>query len=85
MIKKLTSTFIAFASMLIFCSFEAVGLSDIKKQQDNIERKILYNKKKHTITLSWSEFGGSGNYIITRGGSRLASGYLQIGSTSKLT
>src|SRR6218665_1111953 len=85
MIKKLTSTFIVFAFMLILCSFEAVDLSDIKKQQDNIERKILYNKKKHTITLSWSEFGDSGNYIITRGGSRLASGYLQIGSTSKLT
>ncbi|MFD2939692.1 hypothetical protein [Flavobacterium notoginsengisoli] len=85
MIKKLTSTFIVFAFMLILCSFEAVDLSGIKKQQDNIERKILYNKKKHTITLSWSEFGDSGNYIITRGGSRLASGYLQIGSTSKLT
>ncbi|SFD69834.1 pectate lyase family protein [Flavobacterium phragmitis] len=85
MIKKSTSVFIAFAFMLTLCSFETVCLSDKKTQQESIERKIVYNKKKHNTTLSWSAFGSSGNYIISRGGSRLASEFVQVGSTSKLT
>lgn len=29
--------------------------------------KIVYNKKKHSMTLSWPVFGSSGNYVVTRG------------------
>src|SRR5690606_7849607 len=34
---------------------------------------------------SWPTFGSLGNYVITRGGSRLASDFVSVGSTSKLT
>ncbi|MBC7408841.1 MAG: hypothetical protein H7339_10670, partial [Arcicella sp.] len=37
------------------------------------------------ITLSWPAFGSSGPYVIIRGGSRLASDFVSLGSTSKLT
>lgn len=85
MIKKVTSVFTAFLFMLIFCSFISPNFSIKSKQENNIERKIVYDKKKRNIILSWSEFGSSGNYVITRGGSRLASDFISVGSTSKLT
>jgi len=86
MSKKAISLFIAFAFMLLLCSFTS-SFSNNKKTEGNkkIERKIVYSKKKHRITLSWSAFGSSGKYIISRGGSRLASDFVSVGSTSKLT
>jgi hypothetical protein len=47
--------------------------------------KITYNQKNKTITLGWSEFGESGDYTISRGGSRLANNFIKIGKTRKLT
>jgi hypothetical protein len=85
MIKKLISVFAAFAVLLILCSFVTSNSSDEKNQENNIKGKIVYNKKKHNITISWPAFGSSGNYTITRGGSRLASDFVPVGSTSKLT
>lgn len=83
--KKQISIFTTFVFMLILCSFISPDLPKEKKQENKTERKIVYNKKKHSITLSWSAFGSSGNYVITRGGSRLASEFVSVGSTSKLT
>lgn len=81
MSTKVISVFTAFAFMLILCGFVTSYSSDDKKP----EGKIVYNKKKHSITLSWPTFGSSGDYVITRGGSRLASDFVSVGSTSKLT
>ncbi|MBF4485646.1 hypothetical protein [Flavobacterium sp. CSZ] len=85
MIKKLISVFTAFTVMLMLCSFVTLNLSDEKNQENKTEGKIVYNKKKHSITLSWPAFGASGNYVITRGGSHLASDFVSVGSTTKLT
>ncbi len=85
MSKKVISIFTAFVFMLILCSFVSPCFTDKKIEEEKIERKIVYNKKKRSITLSWSSFGSSGNYVITRGGSRLASEFVQVGSTSELT
>lgn len=83
--KKVTSIFIAVAFILTLCSFAAYYPSDKNELNNKIESNIVYNKKKHNITLSWSAFGTSGDYVITRGGSRLASDFVSMGSTSKLT
>ena len=85
MSKKVISVYTVFAFMLILCSFGTPCSSDEKKEGNKIEGKIVYNKKKHTIMLSWPAFGSSGNYVITRGGSRSASDIVSVGSTSKLT
>ncbi|PWV46576.1 hypothetical protein [Chitinophaga sp. S165] len=85
MSTKVIPVFTALMFMLTPGSF-ATSYSPYKKQQENkIENKIVYNKKKHSVTLSWSAFGSSGNYVITRGGSRLASDFVPVGSTSRLT
>lgn len=81
MSTKVISVFTAFSFMLVLCSFVT---SDKKTQENKIEGKVVYNKKKHSITLAWPAFGSSGNYVITRGGSRLASDFVPVGSTSKL-
>lgn len=83
--KKLISVSLSFMFLLILSSFVSPNSGDEKIQYDKIESKIVYNKKKHNITLTWSAFGSSGNYVITRGGSRLASDFVTVGSTSKLT
>lgn len=83
--KKVTSVFTACAMILMLCSFVSFHSSNEIKQRDKIEGKIVYNKQKHSITLSWPAFGSSGNYVLTRGGSRLASDFVSVGSTSKLT
>jgi len=83
MSAKAISVFTTFA--LILCGFVTSYSTDEKKQENKIEGKIVYNKKKHSMTLSWPAFGSSGNYVITRGGSRLASDFVSLGSTSKLT
>lgn len=78
---KLMAVFTAFAFMSILCGF-VTSYSAYEKKQ---ESKIVFNEKKHSITLSWPAFGSSGPYVITRGGSRLASDFVSLGSTSKLT
>lgn len=83
--KKSISVFTAFVFFLILSSFVSPHSDNKIIEENKIERKIVYNKKKHNITLSWSAFGSSGNYVITRGGSRLASDFVSVGSTSKLT
>lgn len=85
MSKKIRAVCTAFAFVLILCSFVMVYSSNEKKEENKIAGKIVYNKKKHHTTLSWPAFGSSGNYVITRGGSRLASDFVLVGSTSKLT
>ena len=81
---KVISISTAFVFMLMLCSFVASYSPAGEKQENQIESRIVYNKKKHNITLSWPAFGSSGNYVITRGGSRLASDFVQVGSTSGL-
>lgn len=78
---KVMAVFTAFAFMSILCGF-VTSYSAYEKKQ---ESKIVFNEKKHSITLSWPAFGSSGPYVITRGGSRLASDFVSLGSTSKLT
>ena len=78
---KVMAVFTAFAFMSILCGFVTSYSADEKKQ----ESKIVFNENKHSITLSWPAFGSSGPYVITRGGSRLASDFVSLGSTSKLT
>jgi len=86
MSKKVISLLTVFTFMMLLCSFVSPNSANKKLEGNkNIERKIVYNKKKHSITLSWSAFGSSGNYIITRGGSRLASDFVSVASTSKLS
>ncbi|GAB3522615.1 hypothetical protein [Emticicia fontis] len=82
---KVIALFTALALMSILCSFVALYPSGDKTQEKKIASKIVYDKKKHSITLSWPAFGSSGDYVITRGGSRLASDFVSVGSTSKLT
>lgn len=78
---KVMAVFTAFAFMAILCGFVTSYSADEKKQ----ESKIVFNEKKHSITLSWPAFGSSGPYVIIRGGSRLASDFVSLGSISKLT
>ncbi|MBA4849199.1 hypothetical protein [Emticicia sp. BO119] len=82
---KVISLFIALAFPAIFCGFVTTYSPIEKVLEKKGENKIVYNKKKHSMTLSWTAFGSSGPYIITRGGSRLASDFVSVGSTSKLT
>lgn len=81
---KVAPVFKVFTSILILCSFVTSYSFNDKEQEDKTESKVVYNKKKHSITLSWPAFGSSGKYVITRGGSRLASDFASVGSTSKL-
>ena len=76
-------TFVLTALVLVLCSFDTSCFPGEGKQV--VQSKLVYNKKKHSMTLSWSPFGSSGNYVITRGGSRLASDFVQVGSTSGVT
>jgi hypothetical protein len=79
------ATCAAYTLMLVLCSYATVYCFDNNKQKISSKGKIAYNKKKHSVTLTWPSFGASGNYVITRGGSRLASEFVILGSTSKLT
>ncbi|MFD2520614.1 hypothetical protein [Emticicia soli] len=82
---KTRSFLTALASIVVLCSFINSGFSEAEKQLAETRSSIVYNKKKHSITLTWPAFGSSGPYVITRGGSRLASDFVMVGSTSKLT
>ena len=56
-----------------------------KKSPATTTNSIVYNKGEHSITLSWAPFGSSGEYMITRGGSRLATEFVPVGTTSRTT
>ncbi|MDR2038917.1 MAG: hypothetical protein LBQ60_13425 [Bacteroidales bacterium] len=83
--KKKIVVLATLAIMLGVYSFVVPYPSGKKDQLAPVENSITYNKKKHRITLSWTAFGSSGDYIITRGGSRLATDFISIGSTSRTT
>ena len=76
-------TFVLTAFALILCGFDTPCFPGESSPETG--GKLVYNKKKHSMTLSWPAFGSSGNYVITRGGSRLASDFVPVGSTSGLT
>jgi hypothetical protein len=83
--NRKTATCAAYTLILVLCSYTTVYCLNNYKQKISSKGKIAYNKKKHSVTLSWPSFGASGDYVITRGGSRLASDFVPIASTSKLT
>lgn len=56
-----------------------------KKSPATTTNSIVYNKREHSVTLSWAPFGSSGEYMITRGGSRLATEFVPVGTTSRTT
>lgn len=56
-----------------------------EKNQATATNNIIYDKGKHSITLSWAPFGSSGEYMITRGGSRLATDFIPVGATTRTT
>jgi hypothetical protein len=85
LMNRKIATCAAYTLMLVLCSYATVYCFGNNKQEISSKGKIAYNKKKHSVTLSWPSFGASGNYVITRGGSRLASEFVMVGSTSKLT
>lgn len=72
-------------AVFILCSFTSLRLAAAETEKNKTEGTIVYHEKKHTLTVSWPAFGSSGNYIISRGGSRLASDFVTVGSTSRLT
>lgn len=80
MLKKTIATCLAFSLIAIFC-----GFMNYQTFNGNEDTAIVYNKKKHTMTLTWAAFGSSGDYSITRGGSRLATNFVSVGSTSELS
>lgn len=49
MSKKVISLFTVFAFMWILSSFVTFNSSDGKKEENKIEGKIVYNKKKHSL------------------------------------
>lgn len=73
-------------SMIVAQDSYALERHPIKSIKNNNSNSFIeYNKDNNTITLYWSEFGYSRNYKISRGGSRLATNFELIGSTSELT
>ena len=73
-------------SMIVVQDSYALERHPIKSIKNNNSNSFIeYNKDNNTITLYWSEFGYSRNYKISRGGSRLATNFELIGSTSELT
>lgn len=81
---KFIVLFKVLACTLILYSFITPEASGKKKQDSKPDSRISYNKRQHSITLSWTAFGYSGKYIITRGGSRLATEFAPVGTTSRL-
>jgi len=82
---KVFYIFVAFTCTVLLSSFVHKGSKGQSKKNAAIENKIVYNKKKNSLTLSWPAFGTAGDYIISRGGSRLATDFVKIGATNKLT
>jgi hypothetical protein len=82
--RKIANTAL-YTLILLLCNYITSYCFLNKEQQRSLNGWITYDKKQHSTTLSWSAFGSSGDYIITRGGSRLATEAAVLGSTSKLT
>ena len=83
--KKMIAVFTAIAIVL---SIGTALVSASPKNQNSATQassSVVYDKKSKSITLSWEAFGSSGDYVITRGGSRLATDFVPVGSTSKTT
>lgn len=76
MINKKTIISTLIALLCIYAPMEAT---------ENRKCNITYNKDNHSMTLAWDDFGTEGEYVITRGGSRLASDFIKIGSTDRTT
>lgn len=68
------------AVFTVILSLFCLGMSCTSKEKTNAN-EITYNQDNHTIKLSWNEFGTSGDYTISRGGSRLASNFIVLDST----
>lgn len=82
--KKKIAIYAAFTVMCLL-GINAPGYSFTRiTQLDTLKGNISYNKKTRSTTLSWPAFGTSGKYLITRGGSRLATDFVLVGSTSEL-
>ncbi len=79
MINKRTIITLISISMSLLCI--SAPLDTNEKRKGN----ITYNKSNHSMTLTWDDFGAVGDYIITRGGSRLATQFIKIGTTPKAT
>lgn len=71
-------------TILVIYGF-TTSCSPNEKNRAAITNNITYNEDKHSITLSWAPFGSSGEYIITRGGSRLATNFVAVGTTTQTT
>jgi len=84
MSTKGISVFTVCALIMALCSSKASFASNIELKKPQTEGHISYDKKKRSISISWPEFGTSGPYTISRGGSRLASQFSTVGSTNKL-
>ena len=80
-IFKCMALFILF---ILFKSYPTFAINT-NVNPNKIKGEIIYKEKQHQIILSWKEFGKSGDYIISRGGSRLANDFAKLSSTSKLT
>ncbi|MDH6357954.1 hypothetical protein [Parabacteroides sp. PF5-9] len=85
MSKKLIAVLTAFVFLLGLCSFVVLYAPKEKNQAASADNHIVYSKGNHSLTLSWAPFGSSGDYLITRGGSRLATEFIPVGSTSETT
>ena len=83
--KRMSAVLTAIAIVLSISATVASASPKEKDPTTQAENKVVYDKKKKSITLSWAAFGSSGDYVITRGGSRLATDFVSVGSTSKTT
>ncbi len=55
------------------------------KKNQAAANNIAYDEHTKSITLSWKSFGTAGKYVIERGGSRLSTQFIEIGSTESTT
>jgi len=85
MSTKVIRAFAAFSFLLVLCSFSPSHSSGENLSDSRPNGNIVYDEAKHKMTLSWPEFGTSGKYVITRGGSRVATEFKQVGTTSTPT
>lgn len=73
------------AILAILTSILFLSISCTTTRQEQIDDNVIYNSNNQSITLSWDEFGATGDYTISRGGSRLASSFVELGETANRT
>ena len=83
--KKSIFILTAVAVLASACGVSTSSSTKEKAPETLTGNNIAYHPKNKTITLSWAAFGSSGDYTIERGGSRLASDFTVIGSSSQTT